>query len=66
MPAGRHIDPTEFDWNEMDIPESRDPTDPRRAIFSLESARSRSELLMADLRKTTPFCVTTLPLDGRW
>ena len=40
----------------MDIPESNEPTDPLRVIFSFAAAsdRSSSELLMAERRNTTP------------
>ena len=43
------------DWKETLIPESREPTLPRRVIFSaVASDRSRRELLMAERRNTTP------------
>ena len=45
-----------MDWKDTDIPESSEPTDPLRVIFSaVASDKSNRELLMADLRKTTPF-----------
>ena len=46
---------TDADWKDMDIPESKEPTEARRVIFSaLASDKSSRELLMADLRRTTP------------
>ena len=49
----------EFDWKDIDIPESKEPTEPRRAIFSEASVKSKRELLMADFLITT----TALPFD---
>ena len=44
------------DWKETLMPESREPTLPRRVIFSaVASDRSSRELLMAERRSTTPF-----------
>ncbi len=43
----------ELDWKDMDMPESREPTEPRRANFSEASVKSKRELLIADLRMTT-------------
>ena len=47
----------ELDWNEIDIPESSEPTEPLLAIFSDESVKSNKELFMALFRMTTPFAL---------
>jgi hypothetical protein len=52
-------DPTELDWQDTDMPESSDPTDPLLVILStMASVKSSRELLMAERRSTTPLALT--------
>ena len=56
------------DWKETLMPESREPTLPRRVIFSaVASDRSSRELLMAERRSTTPLDAVAEELGvGEW
>ena len=53
----------EFDWKDIDMPESSDPTDPLLAIFSEASVKSSKELLMADFLMTTADPLDLLVVD---
>ena len=54
------------DWKETLMPESREPTLPRRVIFSaVASDKSSRELLMAERRSTTPLDAVAEELEDK-